>query len=673
MSKKYPGGIIRGTPVVPTTSTAPGIWTVCQAQNYTRQGLWPRSPGAPTIGTATDAATGGAVSVAFTAPSCTGSATITGYTAISTPGCITGTGASSPVTVSGLTNGTSYTFRVRATNGAGTGPTSGASNSVSPTAPVVLETLYGTPGTYSWIAPTGVSSVSVVVVGGGASGGFSTGGSSVPGPGGGLAYKNNIAVTAGTSYTVVVAQGGRALYSPRNEAGGTSSFTAGFGTVSATGGSGSSGGVASGTRDGGGNGGQASGYGGGGAGGYSGNGGNGCGSSGSGGGGGGGGNISCYVGRGGGGVGVYGQGTNGTGNGGGGSGGLSTTTGAGAAYGGGGGGNRVGVCSPSPGGSGAVRIVSPGNTRQFPSTSVGAPSGASGSASFGYPGTYTWVAPAGVTSVSVVAVGGGGGGGINRCCCGFKCAGGGSGGGLGYKNNYAVTPGTSYSVVVGAGGKGGVGSVNSATNGADSFFVSTAVVRGGGGLRSPLAGTGGSFTGDGGGNGGAGGQNRGGGGAGGYSGAGGNGNGGTCGGSAGTAGSGGGGGGGYGAGTLHYVGPGCCISSMGTWTGAGGGVGLYGQGANGAGGTRVMSGPYITQMGGGGGGSGGATATATFAAGNSGSICNNIRRGIPGLFGGGGVGTTSGSVRGSDGASGGLRIVWPGNTRTFPSTCVGTP
>ena len=112
---------------------------------------------------------------------------------------------------------------------------------------------------------------------------------------------------------------------------------------------------------------------------------------------------------------------------------------------------------------------------------------------------------------------------------------------------------------------------------------------------------------------------------------------------------------------------------MGTWTGAGGGVGLYGQGANGAGGTRVMSGPYITQMGGGGGGSGGATATATFAAGNSGSICNNIRRGIPGLFGGGGVGTTSGSVRGSDGASGGLRIVWPGNTRTFPSTCVGTP
>lgn len=86
-----------------------------------------------------------------------------------------------------------------------------------------------------------------------------------------------------------------------------------------------------------------------------------------------------------------------------------------------------------------------------------------------------------------------------------------------------------------------------------------------------------------------------------------------------------------------------------------------------------MNGPYIVQMGGGGGGSGGASATATFAASCNSSICNNIRRGIPGLFGGGGVGTTSGSVRGSDGASGGLRIVWPGNTRTFPSTCVGVP
>ena len=45
MSKKYPGGIIRGTPVVPAgpfqNSAAPGIWTLEQATNYIRQGIWP--------------------------------------------------------------------------------------------------------------------------------------------------------------------------------------------------------------------------------------------------------------------------------------------------------------------------------------------------------------------------------------------------------------------------------------------------------------------------------------------------------------------------------------------------------------------------------------------------------------------------------------------------------
>ena len=167
MSKKYPGGIIRGTPVVPTTSSAPGIWTVCQAQNYTRQGIWPRSPGAPTIG-AISQVSATAASVAFTAPSCTGSNAITGYTAISSPGCITGTGASSPVTVSGLTTGTAYTFRVRATNGAGTGPLSCASASFTP---VQTCATFTTSGTFTWVAPAGVTSVSAVVIGGGGPGG----------------------------------------------------------------------------------------------------------------------------------------------------------------------------------------------------------------------------------------------------------------------------------------------------------------------------------------------------------------------------------------------------------------------------------------------------------------------------------------------------------------------
>ena len=87
-------------------------------------------PGAPTTGAAT--AGNGQASVAFTAPSSNGGATITGYTVTSNPGGFTGTGAASPITVTGLTNGTAYTFTVTATNSAGTSAASAASNSVTP-------------------------------------------------------------------------------------------------------------------------------------------------------------------------------------------------------------------------------------------------------------------------------------------------------------------------------------------------------------------------------------------------------------------------------------------------------------------------------------------------------------------------------------------------------------
>jgi uncharacterized protein YhjY with autotransporter beta-barrel domain len=89
-------------------------------------------PGAPIIGTAT--ASGGQATVSFTAPSFTGGAAISGYTVTSSPGGITATGTSSPIAVTGLTNGTAYTFTVTATNSAGTGAASAASNSVTPKA-----------------------------------------------------------------------------------------------------------------------------------------------------------------------------------------------------------------------------------------------------------------------------------------------------------------------------------------------------------------------------------------------------------------------------------------------------------------------------------------------------------------------------------------------------------
>jgi len=133
MSEQYPGGFISKTEPTVNGSVARGMWTLSQAAGYAKQGLWPTVPAAPTIGTAT--AGDASASVTFTAPSNIGSAAITSYTVTSSPGGLTGTGASSPVTVSGLTNGTAYTFTVTATNGAGTGPASSPSGSVTPVKP----------------------------------------------------------------------------------------------------------------------------------------------------------------------------------------------------------------------------------------------------------------------------------------------------------------------------------------------------------------------------------------------------------------------------------------------------------------------------------------------------------------------------------------------------------
>jgi uncharacterized repeat protein (TIGR02543 family) len=267
------------------------------------------------------------------------------------------------------------------------------------------------------------------------------------------------------------------------------------------------------------------------------------------------------------------------------------------------------------------------------------------------PGTYSWTAPAGVTSVSVVAVGGGGGGAWNTFA-----PGGGGGGGLGWKNNIPVIPGQNYTIVVGVGGTRDTDPslyINSPpdlpTDGGASYFINLNTVSGRGGRcqrYTILSGggvsfsgsEGGTFTGDGGGNGGLGdgGSNAGGaGGAGGYTSKGGDAQ--TV--SASNASTSGGGHGGWSGATNRSP------SKVG---GNGGGVGIYGQGING-----ISTGVGLD----GGAGSGG----------NTTNIQNSP---YTTLYGGGGKSSANTNFQPANGGNGAVRIVW-GKSRAFPLTNVG--
>jgi hypothetical protein len=275
------------------------------------------------------------------------------------------------------------------------------------------------------------------------------------------------------------------------------------------------------------------------------------------------------------------------------------------------------------------------------------------------PGNYSWVAPSGVTSISAIVVGAGAGGQKGNCrycgCSGntFYYSGvGGGAGGLAYKNNITVVPGTSYNVQVGKGGCISTPPTNSYFKGTCTIYATFgAGCAGGNGLGPCVVG----FQGGQGGSG-------------------------YCSVSSGNYSGGGGGGvnfkltrgcsskGGSTNTCLALANAGACggasggnstpnILNLGKNGGGGGGLGLLGRGSSGAA-------PVCTGQGGN-GGSGGSN-------GCNGTICCNT--GTGGNYGGGGGG---GAYRngtknlGGNGAGGAVRIIWPGTTRAFPSTCTG--
>ena len=94
-------------------------------------------PGAPTLTGVTPGDR--QVTVSFTPPAVTGGISLINHTVTATtvPGGVTTTttGTASPITFTGLTNGTAYTFSVTATNAVGPGAASATSAAVTPTAP----------------------------------------------------------------------------------------------------------------------------------------------------------------------------------------------------------------------------------------------------------------------------------------------------------------------------------------------------------------------------------------------------------------------------------------------------------------------------------------------------------------------------------------------------------
>ncbi|MEK4993364.1 Ig-like domain-containing protein [Paenibacillus sp. FSL H7-0918] len=121
-----------GTAII-TVTTKDGSYTASTTVTVKAPVKPVTAPGIPTSVTAT--AENGQAIITFIPPVNDGGSEIRGYIVTANPGGLTVTGTGSPLTISGLTNGTSYTFTVQAINKAGISEFSAESNAVVPSTP----------------------------------------------------------------------------------------------------------------------------------------------------------------------------------------------------------------------------------------------------------------------------------------------------------------------------------------------------------------------------------------------------------------------------------------------------------------------------------------------------------------------------------------------------------
>jgi titin len=184
----YLGSVALSPRTFPSTATSQVITGLVDGTAYTftvdalnAAGNGPASPASaavtpetvPSAPTHVSALAGnGQVQLSWDAPASDGGSAISDYMIVPTVGST----ALSPIvypatvtvrTISGLTNGTAYTFTVTAINSAGRGPASARSEAVTPaTVPTVVTAVTGTPGdeqvALSWTTPTGDGGAEII-------------------------------------------------------------------------------------------------------------------------------------------------------------------------------------------------------------------------------------------------------------------------------------------------------------------------------------------------------------------------------------------------------------------------------------------------------------------------------------------------------------------------------